>query len=515
MRLEDGLKGGNKISPIELEGFGQDERSALAEIAKEDLYVMAKAILGYSDVTHRAHKELCDEVCDSSNPRKLILMPRGHFKTSVVTISNPIRVLANDQTEQILIVNESSENAEDMLGEITGHFRNNETFRTIFPSLIPDSFGRAWTASAITIPRKGSHRHSSVEAAGINSKLTSRHHTYILADDLIAEAARESLSVMQKAIKFVNRMTSLLVNQVTDPIHVIGTRWAFSDIYSYILDHYPEFKPFIRKAIVHGPEGPEPLFPEKFTMEYFAGIIRRDPEHWANNFANDPLDTSAIDFDPAWLQYFTFTKDRDLYIVDETGHRYIQSLHELNIYMMVDPSIGEDPHHDYTGITIVGLSPYKQVYLLDAWAGRIDSVKTTNKILELNRFWHPKRVIIESNAYQKALGQWVQERARERQEYIRIVNYPAPSTKKKKARIRGALGPLFSNRRFWIRDGLVDFVEEYLGFGKREHEHLLDSAAMGKESGVWKYPAHARAIQRRIAQRDEITRDLGVTGYGA
>jgi hypothetical protein len=514
VRVEDGIKGG-AITPIELEGLSNDDIEALAELCRADLYIMAKAVLGYKDLTPRTHGAFCEWLVDRTKPRKLGLMPRGHLKTTLATISNPIRCLANDPQEQILIINESSENAEDMLGEIKGHFTSNPTFRAVFSKLIPESFGRQWRTDSIIVPRTGSHRHPSIVAAGINTKLTSRHHTRAIGDDLIAEAAMNSPSVMANAIRFVDRLPSLLVNQPTDPIEIIGTRWAFSDIYSYIIDHYDDFDVFIRKAIVHGPEEAEPLYPEKFTMDYFAGIIKRNPDQWATQFANDPLDTSAVDFKPEWLQYFIFTKDRDIYYQSDDGIRMVQPVSELNVYIHVDPSIGEDPHHDYTGITVVGLSPFKQVFLLDAWAGRIDAVKTTNKILDMAEFWWPKRVMIETNAYQKSLQQYVEEEARRRERFIRIEGYNAPPTKRKPARIRGALGPLFSSRRIWIREGLLDFVNEYLAFGRSEHQHLMDSMAQGPESGIWRYPAHQLAVQRRRRMIEETTPQLGVTGYGA
>ena len=127
-------------------------------------------------------------------------------------------------------------------------------------------------------------------------------------------------------------------------------------------------------------------------------------------------------------------------------------------------------------------------------------------------------VSIEKNAYQVSLRYSVEEKAKERGIYINLKDYLAPSSKSKGARVRSALQPLFSTRRFWVRRGMLNFVERYLHFGKDDNDHLLDALAQGpsgdKEGPYWRYPlsAEARRIGRRRAKASH--RELGVTGYG-
>lgn len=510
MRKADG-----PISVIELEGFDEGELNEFKSSVQNNLYAFAKGILHYKDLTPRTHKDFCDWLQNPNSKMKLGLMPRGHFKTSI-EIANLIRLLTLDQNRRILLVSESGINAEAMLGEVKDHIANNQILQLLFHEIIPKSFGRNWNSDSILIPRtKLGIRENSIEAAGVGSKLVSRHYTDIFGDDIISDEAMYSPAVMSKAKDFVNRCISLTVEPLEDTICFIGTRWHFDDVYSHIMDKYPSCDVFIRKAIVHGKDGsPEPFFPERFSMEMFQRIIENDPDQWATQYANDPMDSSVVDFDRKWLQYFEFTKDRDIYYSDDSGLRYIQPIDELSIYTHIDPSLGEDPHNDFTAIVTVGLNCYKQIFVLDAWQGRIDAIVTTNKILDAAEYWWPRKTIIESNAYQKSLMQYVQEEARRRERWIRMEPYNAPSTKKKPARIRGALGPLFSAKRVWVRRGLTDFVDQYLSFGRSQHEHLLDAMAQGPDGGFWRYPPHEEAIKRRIRRAEAAKVDLGIAGYG-
>lgn len=485
---------------------------ALRVEAVNNLYLFGKAILGYRDLTVRTHKGFCDWM-QAPAKRKLGLMPRGHFKTTI-DIADILRRLIINPNERILLVNESSENAETMLGEIKGHIFGNQILRTVFPQLIPPDFNATtWTRDKILLPRPGNFRESSVEAAGVTTRIVSRHFTLIKGDDLISDEAMFSPTVMKKAIKFVNRLVSLLTHPLNDEIHLIGTRWAFTDVYSHVIENMPSYDVFIRKAIVLGPDGPEPFFPERYSMEIFQDIIENDPDQWATQYANDPLDTSVADLRPEWLQYCTVGPDKGLRWTDDDGMLQLTPWSDLRFYMHYDPSVGDEPRLDYGGITVVGINPAGQKFLVDAVKVHVDPLQQVNKLLDLCQTYHPKRVTFESNAFQKSLAYFIPEEAKKRMMYVPLEAIPASSHKTKRARVLGALQPLFSGRTIWVRRGLVDFVNEYLHYGKSEHEHLLDSLAQGPP--IWRVPLSENARRRIAKRRARAHANLGVTGYGA
>lgn len=485
---------------------------SLREEGKNNLFFFAKGILGYGDMTKRVHQEFC-EWMQGDQKRALGLMPRGHFKTTI-EMADIIRRLLINPEERILLCSESAENAEYMLREIQEHIKNNELLRTVYPEIIPKQTGtRLWNKQSIILPRKGTYREPSIDTAGITTKIVSRHYTRIYCDDLVSNEAMESPSVMRKSIEFVNRLVSLLVNQREHTIRIIGTRWAYHDIYSHIIDNFKSYDTFIRKAIVRTADGSvEPFFPERWTMGMFEEMIQTDPYQWATQMANEPLDTAVVDFKMSWLQYFSIGPDYDFRFQGDDGLLHLQSQQELTYYIHVDPSMGESLESDYSGIVVVAVNPLDMIFIVEAIGVRLDPLATAEKILELHARYLPRLVTIESNAYQKSLLYYVQKEARRRNTYVRLEPFLAPSRKSKAARIRGALQPLFATQRVWIRKGLVDLVNEYMHFGRGEHQHILDALAQGPE--YWRTPKSSNARKAERKRSKVLVANRGLSGYG-
>lgn len=504
---------GGAILPTS-KGLDKETLKLLQKEGRENLFFLAKGILGYKDMTNRTHKEFCDWM-QGDQKRALGLMPRSHFKTTI-ELCEIIRCLLVNPEERILLVSESAENAQYMLREIKEHFVNNELFRTLYPKIIPKNFNKTvWSKDSINIPRKGSYREPSIDTAGITTKIVSRHYTKIFCDDLISDEAMGSPTVMEKSRKFVNRLVSLLVHPTQSTIRIIGTRWAFHDIYSHIIESFPSYDLFIRKALVRTADGVvEPFFPERCTMQMFQEIIENDPDQWATQYANDPLDTAVTDFKQEWLQYFVVGPDRNYRYQGDDGLLHIQSTRDLRFYIHVDPSMGEKITSDYTGIVVVGVNPVGMIFLVEAIGMRLDPLATAEKILDLAQGYHPKLITIESNAYQKSLMYYAEAEAKKRGQYFRFEPFIAPARKSKPARIRGALQPLFSTDRIWIRKGLVNFIEEYIKFGKDDDEHMMDALAQGPE--YWKLPKSQASQHRkkRIRAMARVNESRGLSGYG-
>ena len=63
----------------------KDKLYELAKRGKDDLYFLAKEVLNYDRMRPRPHQELTDFLDNSKKRTKLVLMPRGSFKSTVVT----------------------------------------------------------------------------------------------------------------------------------------------------------------------------------------------------------------------------------------------------------------------------------------------------------------------------------------------------------------------------------------------------------------------------------------------
>lgn len=507
-----------------VEGLSTEDLARNRRMFENDLYLFSKACFGYHDFTKRVHEPMCRFI-ESGSPEeeakirwKLMLSARGHFKSSVLMADDFHRVIKNQET-RILKVSESGENAERMLGEIRDRMYNSELIRILWPGVIPPNPKRDGKGDSLYVPRQGSYREPTIFAAGITSKLTSQHYPHISADDLIAEEGMNSPSTMKKSKEFVNRLRSLLVNARTDTINVTGTHWAFDDTYSHIKERWgelPYFAYYNRKPIVRNPitGEPEPLFPERYTMEDFYSIIKTDPIQWATQYANDPVDTTLADLKPQWLQSFKVGPDRAARFEDIDGTTHRIPMDAMRFYIHVDPAIGLKIENDYTGIVVVGVAPGKQIFIWDEWAERGDVYRIVDKILQLAQTYNANMVSIEDVAAQRYLIQMVQAESRKRGLYLRVEGYRPAGGKNKEQRILANLQALYANGHIWHREACTSIHEEYMHFGRSQDDHLLDALAQGPD--YWRAPLHDRAIEKmqRVQALAEANNQRGSTGYG-
>jgi len=100
--------------------------------AASNLYLFNKYVLGVTEGTGRQklggfHKDLCTFVQNNRKRKKLILVPRGHLKSTLVTIGYSLFRIVEDPNIRILILNATWQMAVDFLKEIKDHLTRNET----------------------------------------------------------------------------------------------------------------------------------------------------------------------------------------------------------------------------------------------------------------------------------------------------------------------------------------------------------------------------------------------------
>lgn len=498
-----------------------EDREKLRQTALNSNYFMGKAILKYSKLVPHVHREPC-EFFDNPPHRDIIhLGPRDHYKSTCDTIVDSCRLIARDPNIRILIRNEIEENAQLMLSSIKKHFMGNRLFRSMFPEIIPERFKRdtKWSVNQIEVPRSAAWAEPTVTAAGITTAVVSRHFDVIKFDDLVGMKAFNSPTLMAQARRELQYSISLLVEPEHSQRHISGTRWSHDDPYGYAIDTMG-FYPLIQKAIVLNPETgkPEPLFPELISLQTLLDIMHQDPHQYATHYANDPYDSSDMDLQQNWLQYYKIAPDREFRYTDPAdGMMHRANPAEMLIYTHVDPALGNEDHDQkkndpYVDIT-VGLLPGPKIFVLDYLKKRITPVEQVERLIQVHETWQPEFFTVEHVGYQKALKYFLQAEARRRRLYIPVKDFKPPKNKTKIKRIRTRLQPYFSTMSVWIREDMVEFVQDYLKFGHTDDDHLLDALAQGPE--FWQEPLGSGYVKKmNRLQQQAMGYGGGVTGYG-
>src|SRR3990167_3123584 len=124
----------------------------IAAKGKADYFFFAKEILGYSKMRPIPHQELCDHITKPGKRKKITLMPRNSFKSSVVTIAGSMWKLLNNPDLRILIASETQGNAIKYVKEIKSHFEQNEKFRKLYGDWV--NVSNSWRDQELIVSRR-------------------------------------------------------------------------------------------------------------------------------------------------------------------------------------------------------------------------------------------------------------------------------------------------------------------------------------------------------------------------
>jgi hypothetical protein len=491
-----------------------DERServrmSLRSQVQRSTYVMAKAIIGFHDLTPHLHGEMCNWIQGPSR-RKLGLVPRDHLKTSVWTIADTVRLVAADPNTRILIGNETATNASHFLRRIQAVFERATLFRWLFPELIPDIGRTKWSESEMLIPRTKDYPESTVEVIGVGGAVVSRHFKRIKLDDLVGKEASESVEVMKKTIDWYLYCESLL-ECPTDPIDTYGTRWTHKDLYARIQEQEEDIDFFHRKAI--NDQG-QTLWPERFPLNELLRIKRKiGGFKFSCQYQNEPFDPEHMTFDPGWLRFFELNgweTDQD---TGSSALRFVGQPKPVRVtpVILTDPAISEKSYAARSAVVCAGLTDDDRIVVLEAWADRCQPLKMIDKIFEMAARWDPMLVTVEGVAYQRALKGFIEAECQRRGRWLNVREVRPGSREGKESRIRG-LQPYAERGRLWIRRSTCAvLVEEFEAFPLGETVDVLDALSYGPQ--VWVSPESTGTEPTFSEDDDRPLRYEGVSAY--
>jgi len=446
---------------------------------KTNLYKFNKFVLGVEEGSGKVplgvfHKDLCRFIDEDKGKKKLVLVPRGHLKSTLVTVGYSLQRIAYDQTIRILIANATYKMGTAFLGEIKKHLTTNERFIELYGRLADDPI--KWSEDMITL--RGAEmahgkKEATVTAFGMGGNLVSQHYDIIILDDIVNRDMVNTREQIEKSIMFYKDVLDLADGEKTEFI-VIGTRWHDRDLYEWIMN--PEnnvikgFKVRVLRAYDGDLEGEsfQALWPEKFNQEYIQSLIRdKGIYEFSCQYLNDPVPDESATFRSDWFQYYEEADIKGL---------------PLNKFIMVDPAISLEKEADFTAIVTVGVDEFSNWYVLDLFRGHVTPSQLIDELFYLDQKWKPIDIGIEDVAFQKTLQYSVQEEMQKRNIFL-PVRMIKPQSRSKDQRIRG-LQPLYANRKVLHNKDLVynEYLEdELLRFPRSRNDDMIDALSYAKD----------------------------------
>lgn len=454
-----------KQEKMELEEF----RLQLADLGRKDLYFFCKAILGFTRLSPDLHRELCWAVSTRQSNRKLIIIPRGHYKSTIATKGYAIQRLVQDPNERILISSATATNAERFLRHIKAQFEQNVLLKWLYPEIYPDFNKTTWSNKEIILRRSQAFPEPSVDTCGVGTAITGRHYTIQIKDDIVDDKNTNTPELIEGTIDW-DASTIPLFDDPEDPTNeevVIGTPWHKADIYS-LKRVDSDYIVYIRHSLENAEGGPdyahgEPIFPERFPRTKLEKIRKRigNDELFFCQYMCDPRGGESSQFRREWLKFYQPSE------LPNTLHYFIAC----------DPGGLRPDAGDYTAYVVGALDASNNLYILHASAVRHNPREIIDTWFELmKQFPDVLTIGVETVAYQKSLIFFAVEEMRRRNVFLPIRELKTSTRITKEMRIRSLI-PRFSNGTVFLREGQTELVDQLLDFPKGRHDDLADALA--------------------------------------
>ena len=454
-------------------------------LSASNLHFLTRNILGFNKLNHSLHAEVCAFVQNMDEARKLILLPRGHYKTTCASLGFIIWLLIQDNVPivnkpgrecRILLSKETASLAEDDLFSIETVLDNNTWIKAMWPDLIPEPTNRnRWNRQEMLVNRKSPWPEATVTACGVGGAKQGTHYDIIIFDDLIGKNAQDSLLIMDKTAEWFDYAESLFITPERSIANVIGTRWGRRDLYQHIIDTDTRYKVYTRQCIEDG----QPIFPESFSKEFFDSLRVKNPAHYYSQYCNNPIDPGRCDFQAGWLKSYSFERgpDGSLYIRFEDDPHPLD-IRNLDIVAAFDPSIDEKPTASRRAIAVTGMDSRQRVVLLELYSSRDDTAKVMDALFKLHGRWLPRIFSVESVAFSRLYVEIISKEAQERKRWVNVTPYKVGTRTSKDARIRDAIQQVAAEGRLYYRQSMADFHEEFVEFPASKTKDILDAVSM-------------------------------------
>ena len=226
--------------------------------SENDLFFLAHDILGYTALEEKPHLEVCDFLTGPES-KKLLLLPRDTFKTTIGTISFAIQEIVKNPNVRILIFSETFSQSKKFLSEIKQQLEQNQQLIGLYGKFVRDP---GWREDAITVrQRTAVHKEPTVTAGGVDVVGVGFHYDIIIVDDPHSQKNINTRDQIEKVIYSFRLLSPML-----DPggrIHVTATRWHDLDLASTLLKD-DRWKNMVKSAEFRKDGIMQYFFPERY-----------------------------------------------------------------------------------------------------------------------------------------------------------------------------------------------------------------------------------------------------------
>ena len=410
-----------------------------------------------------------------------ILIPRGHLKTSIITIGFTIQQVLRNPNIRILISNAVWDMSRSFLSEITEFFRSKSMLPKLFGSFETDRFNR----DEVTIrQRTAANKTPTISTAGIESAKTGQHYDLIIGDDLVNRQNVENETQRDKVHLYYKDLLDLLEPNGTAIF--IGTRWHDDDLYGRKIregkaaaNQKDRPSVYVRKVVEEG----KFIFPEKFNQTILDQLLAEKGSHEVSaQYFNEPLPEGSAVF------------KRPIRYYNEIGEGAAH-------YGAFDPATSDKKDSCDAVVLSAAMNRSNQICVDEYKAfAQKNPNEMFDKMFSMAMIYKWKKLAVETNGGQEIYVKLIQEEQRKRNVFFEIV--PIHHTRDKTSRIQAMQGRHESGNLL-LKQGMSELEDQMLRFPVAAKNDIVDALATAHEIAEPQYETKSRAYypdkHRRLA----------------
>ena len=437
--------------------------------------------------TPKFHKELW-ELCASENPLVAIAAPRGHAKSTAITLVYVLATMLFRNRKFCLLISDTEGQSVMFLNDIKQQLEGNEHLRALFQVK-----GLVKSTESDLICEMNDGWQFRIIAKGSEQKVRGLKWDNLRPDLIVGDDLENDEIVMNqdRRDKFKRWFFGALLpcRSHNGVVRIVGTILHMDSMLNRLMpqpwgkftrkDGLKTYDVNPRKAWnavlyeAHDEDFDHVLWKERWPREKL--MLERErlkelgyPELYSQEFLNRPIDENTA----------FFRKSDFIGISQQEKSDIAERKMPLNFYLGVDLAISEKERADYSVFTVAGVNALNQMYVVDCVRARMDGREIVDTLIMLQRRYNLQFVAIEDEKISKSLGPFLKEAMQRESVYITLVPIVPVADKRTRARSIQARMRIGSVRFDKDADWYAPFEAELTRFPRDVHDDRVDSLAL-------------------------------------
>ena len=486
--------------------LSKTEKNALLKRMYLDFFFFAKFIFGdetqpmnyhVRDKSPQFHREIVNTLMKVKPGEKLaVVAPRGHAKTTLVSLLYPLHRILFGEEKFILLISESEMQSKYLLEALGDEIEYNEKLQYFFGNRVGDVWGKEEKEIITGFNPDGTPSGTcKIMVRGTGQKVRGLKYnayrpTLSIIDDGEGDGNTGTQLQRDKFRRWIDTsvvpgsddgkiiFVGTIVDEDSYLNNVAGTKAYDKNGKRIALGWNALFYQSILQKTVNNQfvasgseikdknDNPKVLWEDRRPYEWL--VAKRDESkskgdigYFFQEYQNVPMDDSFRVFkrdDILFYDgYYTHSDGID-YINLKDGENSIKK--PINVFVGVDPASSENIKANYTVIMVIGVDEEFNIYVIDYYRGQVSPMDGADRIFSMCDMYHPKAVNIEETGH-VMLADYMFKISKQTGRFLAI--NPKKAIQKKFYRIK-QLQPMFASKSVFLKETHFELEQELLAF---------------------------------------------------